>query len=253
MTSTNYQKQLESDQQLFDSQINAQNHQIMSSLNNLYTFDYTNWKDWILAISTGIVGILIIATIFLSRKICTLNAAVAVATLPVADALETSFNLPPLIHPKLLVSVPKSISENTPSVFDFQIDIFVQSKLFQTALLMTIIIILIFIAIQTYNPKSYVIFDRKTTMAFNIANALEMVTLTLASFPDDITTFKFESENDIKNIRVIQENTPKNINGVGYHDTLSVGSQTNRIWKRWFRWAGNRPSNLEILSTPNFM
>ena len=181
----------------------------MTSLNNIYTFDYTNWKDWMLTISTGILGISIISTIVLFRKIYTLNSAIAVAALPVIDAIKASFTLSPLIHPKLLTSVPLSISENTPSVFDFQIDIFVQSKLFQTVLLMIIVIILIFIAIRTYTPKSYVNFERKTIMAFNIANAFNMVTLKLPPLPDDITAFKFEGENDIKNIRLIWGIRPK--------------------------------------------
>ena len=202
-------KQLERDQTLFDSQLTALNHQIMNSLNTIYTFDCTNWKDWMLTISTGILVILIIVTIVLSQKIYMLNSAIAVATLPVADAIKASFTLSPLIHPKLVSSVSPSISENAPSIFDFQIDIFVQSKLFQTVLLMIIVILLIFIAIQTYNPKSYVIFERKTTMAFNIANAFNMVTLMLPPLPDDITTFKFEGENDIKNIRVIWGIRPK--------------------------------------------
>ena len=81
-----------------------------------------------LTISTGILLILIIVTIVLSRKIYMLNSAIAVAALPVADAIKTSFTLSPLIHPKLVSSVPSSISENAPSIFDFQIDIFVQSK-----------------------------------------------------------------------------------------------------------------------------
>ena len=191
-------KQLERDQTLFDSQITALNHQIMTSLDNIYTFDYTNWKDWMLTISTGILVILIIVSIVLFRKIYMLNSAMAVAALPVANAIKASFTLSPLIHPKLLTSVPSSISENTPSVFDFQIDIFVQSKLFQTVLLIIIVIILIFIAIRTYTPKSYVNFERKTITAFNIANAFNMVTLKLPPLPDDTTAFKFEGENDIK-------------------------------------------------------
>ena len=74
---------------------------------------------------------------------------------------------------------------------------------------MIIVLLLIFIAIQTYNPKSYVIFERKTTIAFNIANAFNMVTLMLPPLPDDITTFKFEGDNDIKNIRIIWGIRPK--------------------------------------------
>ena len=202
-------KQLEQDQTLFDSQITALNHQIMTSLNTIYTFYYTNWKDWMLTISTGILVILIIVTIVLSRKICMLNQAIAVAALPVADAIKTSFTLSPLIHPKLTTSVPSSISENTPSIFDFQIDIFVQSKLFQTVLLMIIVVLLIFIAIQNYSPKSYVLFERKTIVVFNIANAFNLVTLKLPPLPDDITAFKFEGENDIKNIRIIWGIRPK--------------------------------------------
>ena len=88
-------KQFEQDQTLFDSQITALNHQIMTSLNTIYTFDYTNWKDWMLTISTGILVILIIVTIVLSQKIYMLNQAIAVAALPVADSLETSFTLSP--------------------------------------------------------------------------------------------------------------------------------------------------------------
>ena len=62
---------------------------------------------------------------------------------------------------------------------------------------MTIVILSIFIAIQTHTPKSYVIFERKTIMAFSIANAFNMVFLKLPPLPDDITAFKFEGENDI--------------------------------------------------------
>ena len=73
--------------------------------------------------------------VVLLRKIYLLTA-VSVLTpsvVPTADAYQMLFTINPLIHPKLLVSkLPVATTNATLPVIDFQIDIIIQSKLFQT-------------------------------------------------------------------------------------------------------------------------
>ena len=205
-------KQLVADQMLFDTQINALTHSISASFPTRDDFDINSWKDWFILIISIFIIILFIITGCLFRKlhlISTLSIA-SPLVIPTTEALQPRFTLNPLIHPKLLVTQPLTpIINSTLPAFDFQIDIIIQSKFFQTFLLLTILAILVAIAIKLYRPKQYKICEWKTVVAFNIASPTSMITLTTPPLPDDISQYRFYGDNSVREIHIMWGACPK--------------------------------------------
>ena len=104
---------------------------------------------------------------------------------------------------------PVTTSNATLPVIDFQIDIIIQSKLFQTFLMVVVLSLLILMVVKLYQRKHYSIFEWKTVLAFNIASLTEMITLFSTPLPDDVMNYKFFGDNAITDIRILWGIRPK--------------------------------------------
>jgi hypothetical protein len=121
--------------------------------------------------------------------------------LPKTKAQEHSPTLTPLIHPKLLNDKPEIINITTP-LLDFHFDVIAQSQIFQVIVVFALTIIILSIVIKLYRKQQYHIYDWKTVICFNIANAKHLVTIQSQILPDDITNYKVCGGTLINNVQL---------------------------------------------------